>query len=261
MKLNDFKIYIPREIIKPLTWFIIASVVGVIIQSLKAGKLIILDFFWKNYIFTVTTIWNGFALSALMFGTIIIIIALIEVFYYVIMTISMVRVVYYLILTIGKHNTQKILAYLIIIIGIIIAAGYYLPENNLNFSNKNNTCPQDMVPTLLQLNRQGDFLYYPSNSIYWADGVKFQHSYDPPCYRGKKENQNINYFYCDRLPYNFTNKTTEISPQGVIGKTKIVDRKYSVDLVLKEISTQGETLQHLIVGNYQVLESSCKNVG
>ena len=102
----DFKIYLPREIKKPLIWFLIASVIGIIIQSSKAGHFVFIDFFGKNYIYIMKLLFDSFGGIAFVgFGFFIL--SLLEIFYYIIMTISLIIIIYHLIATFNKKNTRN----------------------------------------------------------------------------------------------------------------------------------------------------------
>jgi hypothetical protein len=119
------KVYVPYEIKSYLIWFVLASIIGIIIQSAEAGKFIFIDFFIKNYLLVIKTLYEGFSGTVLLFGFGVVIAILIQLFYYIIMTYCAIRILFYLISTLNEKNTQKIILYLAIIIGLILLIQYF----------------------------------------------------------------------------------------------------------------------------------------
>jgi len=244
----DFKIYLPREIKKPLIWFLIASVIGIIIQSSKAGHFVFIDFFGKNYIYIMKLLFDSFGGIAFVgFGFFIL--SLLEIFYYIIMTISLIIIIYHLIATFNKKNTRKIVLYLVIIIGIVILINY----SGSIFSAVNNySCPTGIIPQNISLDQNllpfstqignlnpvNKALFYTEEaSTYWEDGQPmnlYEKGY--LCHRGNKEGENVNLVYCDSLLYSKTNTTTAISENGTVGATTTKKTSYKINLVLQGYS-------------------------
>ena len=242
----DFKVYIPKEIKKPLIWFLIASVIGIIIQSSNAGHFVFIDFFGKNYLYVIKTIGDGFVTSALLLGFFNTILLLLEVFYYIIMTISLIIIIYHLIATFNKKNTKKIVLYLVIIIGIIVLINY----SGLIFSAVNDySCPTEIIPQNISLDQNllpfstqiGNLnpvnkalIYTEEASSSWEDGQPMNlYNKGYLCHKGNKEGENVNLVYCDGLLYSKTNTTTAISENGTVGATTTKKISYKINLVLQ----------------------------
>lgn len=233
----DFKIYLPREIKKPLIWFVIASVIGIIIQSSKAGHFVFIDFFGKNYLYVMKTLWDGFITSALLLGFFNTIILLLEVFYYIIMTISLIIIIYHLIATFNKKNTKKLVLYLVIIVGVIILLNSFAFQGKVGL--KDNKCPEGIIPDRLLVVENKIFggIELANGNIdsknfvtpKWADETEIKYDiFNPPCHQGSSEGENVNNLYCSFI---YSKTTTNISDEGVIGKTENVE--YKINFVLE----------------------------
>ncbi|MEK6945400.1 MAG: hypothetical protein AABW63_01265 [Nanoarchaeota archaeon] len=237
MKARDFRVYIPNEIRKPLIWFIIASIVGIVWQSIKNHHLVFVNFFWKNYTNSINILGQSLQ-AGLFLGFKIVFIVLLEIFYYVIMTVCFLIIIYHLILTLNKKNTQKIFVYLVIIIGLVILFSYVQQHSSISASK--NTCPEGIIPdkllitenkipTLtLSLTSGNTFTQAGSVTPSWNDGSPIEYDFfNPPCHQGSSEGENINYFYCS---FDYSKSVTNVSNEGTIGKT--TNTYYKINLIM-----------------------------
>lgn len=239
-KMNKLKVYIPHEIKKPLIWFLLASVIGIIIQSVEEEKLVFIDFFCKNYMSVLSAIIDSFVGISMILGIGTVLIALLSVFYYMIMTICLLIIIYHLILTLNKKNTQKILLYLIILIGGIFLFSNFLLNGKINL---NNQCPEGLIPTKINVLDSEYKVSYNELSNKkrlednWSDGLPIIGSkYGTDCVKGSQEGENINHYYCRNLKY--TKSETPINLEGNIGKTQTTN--YTIDL---EVIPLGKVLE------------------
>ncbi|MBU2576520.1 MAG: hypothetical protein KKF50_02260 [Nanoarchaeota archaeon] len=151
-------------------------------------------------------------------------------------------------------------------------------NSNLGGSLLSSECPEGIVPEVMIMdnkqltfvkNMTGIYRDYPeavsfSSMFYWNDGVQSDLDatddgfyYYNLCHKGQSGGENINYIYCEDLPYSKT--ITPVSDEGVIGKSETIS--YSIDLVLEEESVR--TVNDMMYGDVpissnRIISSKCK---
>ncbi len=267
---KTLKVYIPHEIKGSLIWFVLASIVGIIIQSAEAGKFVFADFFYKNYIFTIKTIYEGFSAVVLIAGFGVVIATLIQLFYYVIMTYCAVRIVYYLLSTLNKRNTQKLIIYIIIIVGVVILFQYYQSDKIPLFTQcSKNIIPQKLNVKLCSLVKEGNGAAFGRTmeiAAYnsWVDGSKIEvvpNTYNRGSCKQGTEGQNVNYFYCGDFIYRANNKNyiidLVIKPEGTVQCTYLNNEMQVSSSGESSIINPNQNSKEVYL-NYTVVSSTCK---
>jgi hypothetical protein len=150
---------------------------------------------------------------------------------------------------INMNKKGNIFIIIFIILFVILSIVFFFRNSFLSIKEgiTGTECPEGLIPDSLTLyhndrsldKNKHNFVYYISN-LTFGDGqvIKPGTLSVAPCFKGGEEGENINNFYCKDIGY--SSSKTDVSEDGVIGKT--YTKQYTINLILSENNdqTQGE---------------------
>ncbi len=133
---------------------------------------------------------------------------------------------------------KYVLFYLFLFL-LILGLIYVLPK--IRTITDNVSC-ESLIPDRIKLSTpNSDMLsFHSGTNEKWLDGAEIISFF---CFKGNKEGENINYFYCKNIYY--SNKP--ITPEGNVGK----EIKFKINLVVDP--------NNVIDENYKIVGYNCNN--
>jgi hypothetical protein len=128
---------------------------------------------------------------------------------------------------------KKYLIFIAIIV-VLSLIYYFFVMHSAGLISIKTTCPDGIIPQRFNINHvdnswslayKNDWLFPIQNPSAWKDGSEVDIGYyTGNCHLGNKEGENVNYLYCNEIPY----RKKQVNSDGTIGK--LVD--INIDLVL-----------------------------
>ncbi|MFA5992491.1 MAG: hypothetical protein WC796_02165 [Candidatus Pacearchaeota archaeon] len=140
------------------------------------------------------------------------------------------------IITVVSLKTYLIIGAICVL--IVLGIWFFILKSN-GMVKLPSSCPQGIIPDRIPESILNSYMPGEAPTFNWSDGEKISFPYVGgsaafSCFKGSKEGENANYFYCKGWEYN---KRAPVSETGIIGKE--INLKIDVVLDSKNKTEEG----------------------